>query len=81
MHHQSRPDVYVNGQVMDPEGCAIRACFDPGEFVDRRTDVDNNWEEPLHRWQARAVIAALAAAGHAVTIAPGARPTPPRWHD
>lgn len=35
-----------------------KACADPRQFVAQRFDVENN-PEPLHRWQARAVQAAI----------------------
>lgn len=81
----SEPDPRVllssaEGQ-MDPEGCCIRACFDPGLFTDQRTDPANQWLESLHRWQARAVIEALTIAGYDLTPLPGSAITPERNHD
>lgn len=73
-----KPDVTVNGETMDAEGCAIRAIFDPGVFVERRRRA--GWEEPLHRWQARAVVHAIDLAGH-LDQQDGCRATPERWHD
>lgn len=58
-----RDKVSVRGQTMAPSGCIIRAIFDPGLFVNR----GDNYEEPLHRWQARAVVAALTLAGYSIT--------------
>lgn len=71
------PRVCVGGELMDPTGCAVRACFDPGLFTERLVSGPASFED-LHRWQARAVIAALELAGHRIDIVPGARVTPER---
>jgi hypothetical protein len=65
------PRVCTGGEVMDPTGVLIRAIFDPATFIPA------DGHEPLHRWQTRAVLHALELAGHTITPADGARPTPP----
>lgn len=65
------PRVCVDGEVMDPTGVLIRAIFDPAVF----TPEDD--QEQLHRWQTRAALRGFELAGHTITPADGARPTPP----
>lgn len=52
--------------VIDPFGVVVRACLDPGAFVERLG------REPLWWWQARSVLAALELAGHKIDVSPGA---------
>ena len=62
---------------MDPHGLLLRALYDPGKFLPRHDD----YTEPLHRWQARAALEALALAGYDLTPKPGARITDARITD